>query len=58
MFFAIDPCSPIKTTLLRDLDGYNGSHVFYKIIDNGVENITADSTFLEFVKKIVEIYKE
>ena len=45
IFFAIDPDNLIKTTLLRDLDGYSNSKVVYKVMENGIEN----NNILEFL---------
>ena len=52
IFFAIDASAPLKTTLLKELDGYFGAKVKYKIIKNGIENIDKDIDFLEFINKI------
>ena len=52
IFFAIDSSAPIKTTLLKDLDGFMGAKVKYKIIKNGIENIYKDTDFIKFIEEI------
>lgn len=52
VFFAIDPEAPLKTTLLRELDGYQNATVVYKTMDHGIENITKDIDFLNFVNNL------
>lgn len=52
IFFAIEPGSEIKTTLLRELDGYKDANVVYKTIEGGISNIATDPDFVEFVDKI------
>jgi carbamoylphosphate synthase large subunit len=52
IFYAIDPSAPLKTTLLRDLDGFSNARVTYKIMNNGIENINKDPDFLEFINNL------
>jgi carbamoyl-phosphate synthase large subunit len=52
IFYAIQPGSEIKTTLLRELDGYCNSKVIYKVIENGIQNILDDNDFKQFLDMI------
>ena len=52
IFFAIDPEAPLKTTLLRDLTGYNNAKVVYKTMENGIDNIANDQDFLDFINNL------
>ena len=52
VFFAIEPGCEIKTTLLRELDGYKGSTVVYKVIEGGIENLCEDQDFVSFLDNI------
>ena len=51
VFFAVDPGCEIKTTLLRELDGFNNVKHKYKVIEGGVENIASDPDFIEFLSE-------
>lgn len=52
VFYAIEPGCEIKTTLLRELDGYCNSKVSYKVIENGIDNILDDEVFIDFMNKL------
>jgi carbamoyl-phosphate synthase large subunit len=52
IFYAIEPGCEIKTTLLRDLNGYCDTKIVYKVIENGIENITNDIDFIKFLNLI------
>lgn len=52
IFFAIDASAPIKTTLLKELNGFCGASVKYKVLKNGIENITKDPDFIKFITNI------
>lgn len=49
MFCAIEPGCPFETTLLRELDGYKGVRVVYKVIEGGLEHLIRDPDFLQFL---------
>ena len=49
IFYAIEPGCEMKTTLLRELDGYFNTKVVYKVIEGGIQNITRDKDFIQFL---------
>ena len=52
IFYAIEPGCEIKTTLLRELNGYNDIVVKYKVIEGGIENVIHDPDFKEFLDSL------
>ena len=52
IFYAIEPGCEMKTTLLRELDGYLDAKVVYKVIDGGIQNITNDKDFIQFLDNL------
>ena len=49
IFYAIEPGCEMKTTLLRELNGYFDTKVVYKVIEGGIQNITHDKDFIQFL---------
>jgi carbamoyl-phosphate synthase large subunit len=49
VFYAIEPGCEIKTTLLRELTGFNDAKVTYKVIAGGIQNIREDKEFQAFM---------
>jgi len=52
IFYAIEPGCEMKTTLLRELDGYFDTHVVYKVIEGGIHNILNDVDFIAFLEQL------
>lgn len=52
IFYAIEPGCEMKTTLLRELDGYFETKVMYKVIKGGIQNITLDKDFIRFLQEL------
>ena len=52
IFYAIEPGCEMKTTLLRELDGYFDTTVVYKVIEGGIQNITQDKDFIQFLEHL------
>ena len=52
IFFAVEPGCEIKTTLLRELDGYKEARVIYKTIEGGIGNVAKDPDFVKFIEGI------
>lgn len=52
IFYAIDEDCDIKTTLLRDLNGFNNAKVVYKKIIGGISEIDNDPDFIDFINNL------
>jgi carbamoylphosphate synthase large subunit len=52
IFYAIDPGCEIKTTLLRDMDGYKNASVTYHTCHDGVEHLARHEAFLKFLTDV------
>jgi carbamoyl-phosphate synthase large subunit len=52
IFVAIDGDKEIKTTLIRDLDGFENANVTYKNIESGIENLADDPDFQNFIQQL------